>query len=410
MSKVKVYFPGLNGLRFLAAAAVIFTHIELIKKFLGFGSHWLDLDKIGYTTPLEAISRREISWLTPFISNAGPLGVIFFFVLSGFLITYLLFVEMEATGTIGVKKFYLRRILRIWPLYFVMVILGFFVLPHFSFFEIPQQQGNFLKFFWENFILFILFLPNLAFSIYQTAVPNIGQLWSIGVEEQFYLIWPWVIRKAKNFIRVILLFTIGILIIKTLVLFGSKAYPVHWMLVLKKFFAMSKLECMSIGALGAYVLYYKREKLLRFIYHPAVLVISVLCIPVGIIVVPMRIQDGIHLVYSVSSLILILNVSTNPKCFLKLENKVLDYLGKISYGIYMYHMMVAAFVLHFAKYILRFNSDLGPMESVWVYLAVLIITILVASLSYHLIEIPFIRKKKSVSTVISGDNAQESNV
>lgn len=404
MSTARVYFPGLNGLRFFAAAAVIFTHIELVKKFLKFGSHWLDLDRISYATPIEAISRREISWLTPFISNAGPLGVIFFFVLSGFLITYLLFVESDTTGKISVGKFYMRRILRIWPLYFVMVILGFFVLPHFDFFYIPAQDVNFKKYFWENLVLFLLFLPNLAFSIYQTAVPNIGQLWSIGVEEQFYLIWPWVIKKAKSFVRVILMFTIGIIVLKFLVLMLSRAYPSDLMLVLKKFFAMSKLECMSIGAIGAYLLYYKREKALSIIYHPLIFAASILIVPVGILIVPMTIQDGIHILYAMCSLVLILNVATNPNSFIRLENKVFDFLGKISYGIYMYHMLVAAFVMHFVKDVLHFNYDLGPIESIIVYLSVLLITIFVSTISYYFIELPFIRRKKKVSTVISGDN------
>ena len=60
------------------------------------------------------------------IIELGGLGVIFFFVLSGFLITYLLLKEKEQTGTVNVKKFYARRVLRIWPLYFFIVLLGFF--------------------------------------------------------------------------------------------------------------------------------------------------------------------------------------------------------------------------------------------------------------------------------------------
>lgn len=407
MSTAKVYFPGLNGLRFFAAAAVIFTHIELIKKFLKFGSHWLDMDRISYATPFEAILRKEISWLTPLISNAGPLGVIFFFVLSGFLITYLLFVESETTGKISVLKFYWRRILRIWPLYFVMIILGFFILPLSNFFFIPAQNANFEKYFWENFALFMLFLPNLAFSIYQTAVPNIGQLWSIGVEEQFYLIWPWVMKKAKSFIRAIIMFTLFMILLKVVVLFLSSKFPTDTLLVLKKFFAMSKLECMSIGALGAYVLHFKREKVLAFVYRPFVFFIAVAFIPIGILFVPMKIQDGIHILYSFCSLVLILNVSTNKNCLLKLENKVFDFLGRISYGIYMYHMMVAAFVLHFVKDVLHFNMDLGPKESIFVYLSVLLITIFVATISYYTIELPFIKRKKKVSTVISGDNVSK---
>lgn len=406
MSQLRIYFPGLNGLRFFAAVAVIFTHVELVKKFLGFGGHWLDLDTISYATPFEAVMRREISWLTPYIANAGPLGVVMFFVLSGFLITYLLFAEQSVTGGINVRQFYLRRILRIWPLYFVMLILGFLILPHFDFFQIPIQSRNFLNHFWENLFLFIFFLPNLAFSIYRTAVPNIGQLWSIGVEEQFYLIWPWIIKKSKNFIKTIVIFTLLILTIKVIVLLLSKSTDHHIVLILKKFFAMSKLECMSIGALGAYILFYKKQGILNFIYRPSVFIFSILSILLGVLFVPMKIQDGIHLLYSFCFLIIILNVSSNEKSFLKLENPVLDYLGKISFGIYMYHMAVAAFVIHLSRDVWHFGRDLKPVESIIIYSCVLLITILVASLSYYFIEKPFIKRKKLVSNIVSGDNAK----
>ncbi|MDP1800300.1 MAG: acyltransferase, partial [Bacteroidota bacterium] len=167
-----IYFKGLNGLRFFAAFAVIITHIELIKD-------QMHCPNLYYTSKM--------------IFELGGLGVVFFFVLSGFLITYLLLKEKELTDTINVKKFYIRRVLRIWPLYFLIVILGFFVLPHFHFMEISffAKYNAHLSVF--NLVLFLVMLPNLAFAIFKP-LPHIGQLWSIGVEEQFYLLWPWVVK------------------------------------------------------------------------------------------------------------------------------------------------------------------------------------------------------------------------
>ena len=403
---LKIYFPGLNSLRFFAAFAVIFTHVELVKKFLGFGSHWLDLDQLSTSTPIEAVLKKEISILTPYISNAGPLGVTMFFVLSGFLISYLLFAERKETGRIDVKQFYIRRILRIWPLYFVMIILGFFVLPMTELFEIPAQKKNFNNYFWENLILFLLFLPNLAFSIYRTAIPNIGHLWSIGVEEQFYLIWPWIIIKSKSFIKTIILFILIIVLIKAVVLGLSQVHDATWLSALKRFLAMSKLECMAVGALGAYFLFFENSKILKFIYRPSVMVISIFIIAFGILFVPMQIQDGAHLLYAACFMIIILNISSNPKPIVNLENAVFSFLGKISYGIYMYHMAVAALVLHLARDTWHFGRDLRPVESLIVYSSVILITILVATISYYVIELPFIKRKKSVSNILSGDNAK----
>ncbi len=406
MSLTRVYFPGLNGLRFFAALAVIFTHVELLKKFLGFGSHWLDLEKISYDTPIEAIVRREISWITPFISNSGPLGVVFFFVLSGFLITYLLFVEKEKTGVIAVKDFYIRRILRIWPLYFLVFVLGFMVLPNFEWFEVKVQTRAMNAYYWENFFLYLFFLPNLAFSMF-IAVPNIGQLWSIGVEEQFYLIWPWLMKKSKNFIRTIVVFIVLLVAFKLAFLIFSSNVQGYWVGVAKKFFAMSKLECMALGGLGAYVLYYKKENILKWVYKPITLIWSVVSIFICILIVPKFLQNGAHLYYSLCSLVIILNVATNPACFIKLENRVFDHLGKISFGIYMYHMMIAAFVLHFSKDVLHFGADLKAPQILFVYSATILLTILVSSLSYRYFELPFIQRKKKVTHIISGENAKK---
>src|SRR3954471_16382358 len=118
-----IYFPNLNGLRFIAALLVIIHHTEQIKDLFGLNSHW----------------KNYHIWIL------GKLGVTLFFVLSGFLITYLLLTEKKEFNTIFIKNFYIRRILRIWPLYYLVTILSFFVLPHISFLNIPgvpPESGN----------------------------------------------------------------------------------------------------------------------------------------------------------------------------------------------------------------------------------------------------------------------------
>src|ERR1700740_1515785 len=98
MNKQKIYFPNLNGLRFIAAFLVIIHHTEQIKSML----HIHSLAKIS------------------FVAKAGKYGVILFFVLSGFLITYLLLAEENTFKKISIRQFYIRRMLRIWPLYFLI--------------------------------------------------------------------------------------------------------------------------------------------------------------------------------------------------------------------------------------------------------------------------------------------------
>src|SRR5262245_16271974 len=103
----RIYFRNLNGLRFIAALLVIIHHIEQLKYIFGMPNNFS----------------------SSFVQIIGELGVILFFVLSGFLITYLLLEEEKRTDTIAVRNFYLRRILRIWPLYFLIVIIALAILP-----------------------------------------------------------------------------------------------------------------------------------------------------------------------------------------------------------------------------------------------------------------------------------------
>jgi peptidoglycan/LPS O-acetylase OafA/YrhL len=177
----KIFFNGLNELRAFAALSVIFYHIELFK----------NRDHIG--------SLFDISFFSYFIGRLGKNGVYLFFVLSGFLITYLLLKEKEKYKTILFKKFYLRRVFRIWPLYFLIIILAFFVFPYIEVFKIPNQESaSWYRMIYE-FLLFCFLLPNLASSIrIFPFLPFASHTWSIGVEEQFYLIWPILIKKIKN--------------------------------------------------------------------------------------------------------------------------------------------------------------------------------------------------------------------
>lgn len=420
----RVYFPGLNALRFFAATAVMVTHFELIKYYLrkvhGYDTLWFDIwgkwlsgpdiDKpVISCTPIQTIiSDPNIQWYHPVFAEAGPLGVIFFFVLSGFLITYLLFTEQDQFKTISVRKFYIRRFLRIWPLYYLVVFIGFFILPQSDLFHIPVvSDWNYApEVFWGNFFLFMIVFPNLAMAVFGP-FPNIGQLWSIGVEEQFYLIWPWFIRTMKKHLRAIVWFIVGFVAFKALVLFiGYRFQPNNWQ-VLTSFLAMTKLESMAIGGLGSWVLFHKKDQLLKWVYHPFVQVGTLISVVMLIYVTPTFLQDGIHVVYSVLFLVVILNVSSNTRSILKLEHPVLHSLGRISYGMYMYHMMVILGVMNLAGMHLSAswrNSFIGNTVLFGVSFA---LSILISYLSYHWLEKRFIRLKSPYTKVTSGDDARK---
>jgi peptidoglycan/LPS O-acetylase OafA/YrhL len=405
----KEHFKGLDSLRFFAALAVFFTHVELIKKFTGFGTHWIDPEeRITKFTVFQSVMSKEIDPISPLIAYSSALGVVFFFVLSGFLITYLLLKEKESNNSIAIGKFYLRRALRIWPLYYLIFILGFFVLPYFDFFAVPGQDIFFQQNFWGNLLLYAFFMPNLAFAIYTTAVPNIGQSWSIGVEEQFYLLWPLLIRKSKNVLKSILWIAGIIIALKGLILLSAPFVKIEVLVVLKKFLAMSKLECMALGGLGAYLLFNKKDQILRIVYKPLTQITSVIMIPILIYFIPNALEDILHLLFSISFLVIILNVAGNENSILRFENRVLQYLGRISYGFYMFHVMCIVFTIHTLDKYIGLNNDITTPQHILLYGISFLLTVAVSSLSYHIFEMAFIRlKDKYAQPKLTTETAHE---
>lgn len=387
MSDNRVYFPNLNSIRFFAALAVIIHHIELTK-------YWFHQPNI-YTTS--------------FVGGVfGQLGIILFFVLSGFLITFLLLEEQKRTDSISIKKFYIRRILRIWPLYYLIVILGLFVLPKVHFFDVPDISSHVHEHFFSKTLMFLSFFPDLAYAIYEP-VPYAEQSWSVGVEEQFYLIWPLlialVIRRKKT-----LSMLIGVIVFYASVKIASTiAYDMHpenkVFEEVYYFWNNFSIDCMAIGGIGAYLLFYKKEKVLNVLFNrylQIALYILLAVVTVKGLAIPMFNYEFYALIF----VVLILNLAANKKSVLNLEFKPLNYLGKISYGLYMYHNIILVMVLKFVLYYsgVALNSLTGNL----IYYGLAIsATILVASLSYRFIERPFIRAKVRYSEVVSGENAKD---
>ena len=125
------------------------------------------------------VDEDSTHWLNA-LDNAGAFGVPVFFCLSAFLITELLTVEKSRTGTVNAKAFYVRRILRIWPLYFLMLGFGFTVSRLHPGWAIPVR----------GLVAYLLLVGNWYTARHGTLTSGIGPLWSVSVEEQFYIVWP----------------------------------------------------------------------------------------------------------------------------------------------------------------------------------------------------------------------------
>lgn len=170
--KSSFYMPELDVLRALAFAAV-------------FVSHWLPHDPDYYSQRgVPALLAQGLSLL----SFAGATGVMVFFCLSSYLITKLLLKEIDEHGEVAVGAFYMRRLLRIWPLYMLFTALAA-LLP---FVDSSQEFG------WESVLAFIFFSGNWLWSLGTPGNTVAAPLWSISVEEQFYLCWPWVVRRLTR--------------------------------------------------------------------------------------------------------------------------------------------------------------------------------------------------------------------
>ena len=359
----KPFFKGLNELRALAAIAVIFHHIELYKNSINIKGLYITTE-FGY-----------------FISRLGKNAVYLFFVLSGFLITYLLIQEKEKNSTIQLKKFFMRRILRIWPLYYFIIFLSFFLLPIVSksfsdFFDNSQEifqnvmilDSDFLK----PLLLFLLFLPNVAYYFYDYVITGASQSWSVGVEEQFYIIWPFIFllfnRKYWLYIFALIfciMFVIGAKV--------TRAFP---------------FEYMALGAIGGYVNYYFKEKL-EFLYRKFnyFIIVSIL-----IVLLLFPIFKSVYyqsLVFAVFVVLLLLHTVNATHKFIFLS-KPFNFLGNISYGIYMYHPIIMYFVFSFINSLKIKNLY---VYNFIVYFLVLGITFLISFLSYKYLEKRFILLK-----------------
>lgn len=386
-TSTKVYFHGLNGLRFIAATAVIVEHVEYHKTNAGFESFNIE--------PLSVI---------------GTIAVLFFFVLSGFLITYLLFKEKEVTGAISAKNFYIRRILRIWPLYYIIFILGFFILPFIPFMSAGRLTVDMMKHYTPHFLLNFFMLPNISRALLPV-IPYNGQAWSIGVEEQFYLIWPLLIKYSRNYLRTVLSVVFIYVFLLALVLPAANKFlpegAMHnFIHGFTRVVRQTPIVCMGIGATGAYLLYFEKKKFLDFIFS-RVFQYFLYAITFLMLASVIKYTLWLQMFISVLFTCIIVNIAANPASIFRLNNRGMNYLGKISYGMYMYHSIVIIAVINLTR---MYFDHLSFAIGLGLHLVIIGATIGVSAISYRYLEEPFLRLKLKFTKVRSGDEISEREV
>lgn len=374
VARAKVFFPNLDGLRFISFLVVFLHHC-----YLSFFSYLQTSEPTAFK-------------IQSFLFKYGTLGVNFFFVLSGFLITYLLIREKEVTGTIHIGNFYVRRILRIWPLYFLSLLIGFvgFAMLKKMSGELPQESANP----WY----YIFLIGNFDYMHTWPVKPDailLSVLWSVCVEEQFYLAWPLILKFVPvRFYKYIF----GGIILLSLVFRSFYTGNTEADHAVRYFHTLSLIGDMALGALLAWLLSFP-NKFKDFITHlskPAIafIYIGALCVtlgkeyvfPYGIPIIFERLVIGIFF-----ALIIAEQNFAHNSLFKMSRFKLVSKLGIYTYGLYCLHLlgMYAA-----VKVVVK----LGWQEDkLWVAAASavigLLLSIAISIASYHLFEKWFLKWK-----------------
>lgn len=386
----RIYMPEIDGLRFLAFLLVFIHHSP------------------GLILP------GRLGGLMLRVRVFGWIGVDVFLVLSSFLIATLLLAEGRRYGTVSIRSFYIRRVLRIWPLYYSYLLLALFVLPP-VFPPVPADVwwGTMQR----QLPAFLLFLGNISYAYFYdvTLWSSYAHLWTVCLEEQFYLVCPIILHFFWNRLNwrfsLTLLFAMGIsVLIRAYVVLNHVPYPAVWTMPL------CRVDPFVMGLLLVVVLQTPvfqrpgRRGVRGFFVTGLVTALSWLCLPAAMYLFdlatsfPSLQENGVHAIWQLAAIDLacsLLIVSVLRVGLLKLlfGNPVTAWLGKISFGLYVYHELG----LQLTRLLFAGELQTGGTPQQWVPFVscALALTIAISALSYYTLERYFLRLKQRFEFVHS---------
>lgn len=340
-----------------------------------------------------AFSRASEGWRTAAVDAAG-FGVPVFFLLSSFLITELLLREREGSGRVHAGAFYVRRILRIWPLYFGFLgfcwVMGRFGLLH----EVPAAMG----------LSFLVMAGNWYFVALGTSLSPAGILWSVSLEEQFYLVWPWMMRLGR--VRVLAvangaMIAVSYAAIWWLAATGHGPDMAIWgnTLVQMQFFAVGSLLAMGLRVWRPRVSAWARVGLAG-VCGAAWMVAAGLgrVKRFDVTISPTQACAGYALLAAgagcLFGAVYGLRMSRGG------VGRALVYLGRISYGLYVFHILM----INAGGRVLKLMGLPVRQGSAAMVVLPLAMTIVAAVVSYEFFEKPFLRLKSRWTFVRSRDD------
>jgi peptidoglycan/LPS O-acetylase OafA/YrhL len=369
--KPPTYFKNIDALRLITFLLVFLRH--------------------GFFSNNKIIEQNYLVQWHDHYFNVAAIGLDFFSVLSSFLITWLILNEYQANSNFILKNFYARRILRIWPLYFLMIAIGYIAIPMVAkliHIEIPELP---------NVLWFLTFTSNYyAGYIDQNFVFFLVFLWFVCVEEQFYLVWGLVLKYLKEYMDHICIVLLAVYVLIKYI-FATSAFPSF-------FDTVNYLPNFCIGAylakstVSKNAIYQKLIQLKKYVWVSVYLVLAVVFLFYNQLFESYHAENLKHILLSVLfALIIFENCFTEKSLFNLSKYKIINYVGTLNYGLYCWHGLVITLIKKSMEYSGHTDSIIDVF---FIYpIITLTLTIGISIVSFEYFEKRFLNLKKYFTSV-----------
>jgi peptidoglycan/LPS O-acetylase OafA/YrhL len=390
----KIWWTQLDGLRALAFFLVFYSHTTGLFMRQSPGHN-------GFLNFISTLDQKFLQW--------GWIGVDLFFVMSAFLITSLLLNERKRCKSVSLKNFLTRRVLRIWPLYFTYLTLAFFfIYPLVLSLQVkvgiqlsPEQilKNN------DFWIAFFVFLGNYAIMMQGELVGVINPLWSLCIEEQFYLVWGSVMASFKQPRHLVGLLCVALVV-------GIIVRASMFSIFPKNYFAIymngpARMDSILFGCLAAFFWQARGQWLQESRLAKIGLLVTCLALLSYIFAFAPRLENcDISLIWvftaialAWTSLLLLALSCDHIAGFFRAPPLV--HIGRLTYGMYIFHVASILLSIMFCRLFLHIESRISYVGACWGM--GLALTYLMARLSWKYLESPFLRLKDRFNQPMATD-------
>jgi peptidoglycan/LPS O-acetylase OafA/YrhL len=362
-------FDGFYGLRYICILCIIVPHLFAIGCDFG-----------------------VCAGSMPSMIALGTFALQFFFVASAFLITFLLLAEQEKTGRISIRYFFLRRILRIWPAYYLLLLIVILIVHQWHFFDIPTASAAYTGSIASKCnSLYFFFLPHVV-PFYISMPPYLHHTYTIGIEEQFYFLWGilfLLLRRHRSIFFLSLIFLMPLLAAIHFFL-NNHASPEGAARLFSQgitYLQYSRISTFAIGAFLGYSYFYRRTWIDVFQRKDLQLVLYAIIVG-WLWFAPVLPFIQLELIALLAGFVM-LAASFPATSLVPYHTKWLVFLGHRSYGIYLFHIIAV---------VLAIKTASSAHLSGWAWwLAVCLLSVMLATLfgwiSYDAFEKHFLKLK-----------------